>query len=213
MDYLLLKLLIAQVNTDLKDFLHVNIFALNAFGEGETSLNGRPLSKTEERHFYVSSLARSILDNPPIDRFLTSRQYAAAELLYSWGRILRPPELQPNHNNLLRTSIKNYIGHLETNEAKLFNSLLDNEPEKDKQHAENLDKQYDNSRLWELADQVAEKIRNDDGAVSLNKVSHEMTKNSIRDKNKDLLHGQKGWHNESWIKTRIKGWKDPILRK
>lgn len=81
------------------------------------------------------------------------------------------------------------------------------------QHAENLDKQYDKSRLWELADQVAEKIRNDDGAVSLNKVSQEMTKICIRDKNKDLLHGQKGWHNESWIKTRIKGWKDPILRK
>lgn len=125
LDYLLLKQLIVQVNHDLKELLQVNLFSLKAFGEGQTYLNGKPLSKTEERHDFASSMARVILDNPPADCFLTARQHAAAELLYHWGRILRPPELQPNHNNLLRNSIKNYIAHLKTNEAKLFHSLLD----------------------------------------------------------------------------------------
>lgn len=124
-----------------------------------------------------------------------------------------PPELQPSHKNLLLTSIKNYIGHLETNEAKLFNSLLDDEQEQDKQHVGNLNKYHDYSSLEALADQVAEKIRNDDTHVSLNKVSHELTKQKIRNENRDLLYGQKGWHEKSWIKNRLKGWKDPILRK
>lgn len=127
LDYLLLKQLIMQVNYDLNEFLQVNLFNLNAFGDGGTHLNGRLLSKTEERHFYASSFARSILDNPPADFCLTARQYAAAELLYQWGRILRPEELQPNHKNMLRASIKNYISHLGANEAKLFSSLLDDE--------------------------------------------------------------------------------------
>lgn len=139
MDHLLLKQLIVQVNYDLKDLLQINLFSLNAFGEREMTLNGRPLSKTEQRHFYASSLARSILDNPPVDYTLTARQYAAANLLYYWGNILRPPELQPNHKNLLHTSIKNYIAHLEINEAKLFNSLLqiDIEEQQKEKHLDN----------------------------------------------------------------------------
>lgn len=74
LDHLLLKQLIVQVNHDIKEFLWINLFNQNAFGEGQTYLNGKPLSKTGERYFYASSLARTILDNPPIDRFLTARQ-------------------------------------------------------------------------------------------------------------------------------------------
>lgn len=82
-----------------------------------------------------------------------------------------------------------------------------------KQHAVNSDNQYNSSSLLALADQVAEKIRSGDIPVTLNKLSHELTKQHIRNENRNLLYGQKGWHVQSWIKTRLKGWKDPILRK
>lgn len=214
MDYLLLKQLIVQVNHDLKDILQANIFSLDAFGEGEMFLNDKSLSKTEQRHTFASSLARSILDNPPAGYPLTARQYAAANLLYYWGRILRPPEMQPNHKNLLNSSIKNYISYLEINEAKLFNSLVDNnEHEKGKPQIENLAKPFEHPSLLALADHLAEEIRADGAFVSLNKVSNEMTKQKIRNENRDLLYGQKGWHTQSWIKTKLKEWKDPILRK
>lgn len=214
MDYLLLKQLIVQVNHDLKDILQVNIFSLDAFGEGEMFLNGKSLSKTEQRHTFASSFARSILDNPRADYPLTARQYAAANLLYYWGRILRPPEMQPNHMNLLNSSIKNYISCLETNEAKLFNSLVDNDEHvKGKHQIENLSKPFEYPSLLALADHLAEEIRTEDAFVSLNKVSNEMTKPKIRNQNPDLLNGQKGWHSQSWIKTKLKGWRDPIRRK
>jgi len=132
LDYLLLKLLIAQVNDDLKDLLQVNLFSLNAFGEGETEINGNPLSKSEERLLNASALARSILDNPPVYSFQTARQRAAAELLYYWGRLLQPPETQPNHKNLLFKSIRNYIACLGENEARPFSCLLDDVQEETK---------------------------------------------------------------------------------
>ena len=105
------------------------MFSLNAFGEGQTEINGKPLSKSEERLLYASAIARSILDNPPAHSFQTARQRAAAELLYYWGRLLQPPETQPNHKNLLVKSIRNYIACLGENEARPFLCLLDNDQE------------------------------------------------------------------------------------
>lgn len=82
-----------------------------------------------------------------------------------------------------------------------------------KQHAENSEKQYDSLSLLALADRVAEQIRIGETPVTLNKVSNQLTKQNIRNENRYLLHGQKGWHEISWIKTHLKGWKDPIIRK
>ncbi len=180
LDYLLLKQLIVQVNHDLKELLQVNLFSLKAFGEGQTYLNGRPLSKTEEKHDFASSTARVILDNPPADCFLTARQHAAAELLYHWGRILRPPELQPNHNNLLRTSIKNYIAHLGTSEAKLFHSLLDDIQEQAKS-------QTKTTKLQERKNEILRIIRDELKLDPLNLPSFSPGKPWVKAKVKSIL--------------------------
>ena len=71
------------------------------------------------------------------------------------------------------------------------------------------------AQLWKIADETAASVRNGGASVSLNAVCKELCKKAVRDANKALLHGQKGWHTESWLKMagHLKGWKDPILRK
>lgn len=70
-------------------------------------------------------------------------------------------------------------------------------------------------QLWKLADDIAASVRNEGVPVSLNAVCKELCKQTARNANKALLHGQKGWHTESWLKKdgHLKGWKDPMLRK
>ena len=71
------------------------------------------------------------------------------------------------------------------------------------------------SQLWKLADETAASVRNGGASVSLNAVCKELCKQPARNANKELLHGQKGWHTESWLKKagHLKGWSDPVSRK
>lgn len=71
------------------------------------------------------------------------------------------------------------------------------------------------SQLWKLADETAAAVRNGSASVSLNAVCKELCKQPARNANKELLHGQKGWHTESWLKKagHLKGWSDPVSRK
>jgi len=68
------------------------------------------------------------------------------------------------------------------------------------------------SSLEILADGIADTIRMDETPVSLNAVCKELRKQGVRNKNRELLFGQKGWHEVSWLKVELKGWKDPILK-
>lgn len=69
--------------------------------------------------------------------------------------------------------------------------------------------QTSNNGLLTLANESAEKIRQPGVAVSLSAVARYLTNESVRSENKDVLWGQKGWHEQSWIKNKLKGWKDP----
>jgi len=63
--------------------------------------------------------------------------------------------------------------------------------------------------FMKFANEMADECREDGEYVSLNKLAKHLIKDSVRKKHKDYLHGQKGWHCESWIKAKLKGWKDP----
>jgi hypothetical protein len=71
------------------------------------------------------------------------------------------------------------------------------------------------TKLWALADKIANAIRTAGDSVSLNKVCDAICTDSNLKANRDLLLGQKGWHTQSWLKSngRLAGWKDPQIRK
>lgn len=64
-----------------------------------------------------------------------------------------------------------------------------------------------------LAGMAADEIRKPGEFVTLNDLANHLTKDSVRKKHKNILHGQKGWHGVSWIKAAIKGWQDPLKLK
>jgi len=73
--------------------------------------------------------------------------------------------------------------------------------------------QDNDKKLKILADDAACTIRSDNTPVTLNAVCKELMKMNVREKNRELLYGQKGWHTISWLKAKLKGWEDPILNK
>jgi hypothetical protein len=198
---LLLKRLRYQVLSDLDKFVPKGQFKT----ESSISYNGKELSKDEKWGLLALSLAGKLYDNAESHIIsISPRQAIAIELLHHLGNLasieyrnITEPEESEVINDL-RTLIKEYLVYLPEQEP--FISLLDLDTPLEKQ-------------LLELANNTAEAIRTNDTPVTLNTVCKKLTKMSIRDKNQRLLWGQKGWHELSWLKSKLKGWEDPILKK
>lgn len=75
-------------------------------------------------------------------------------------------------------------------------------------------KSEEQKRLWALADLTANRIRQGQERVSLNRICREFERSNVQKENRDLLYGQKGWRKASWLKSKgqLQGWSDPNFR-